>query len=99
MQTDNPSQAYRSPWMTGELEILRTVVRKFVQSEPAPYEPTWQKQGYIDREAWLLVGEMGIVLTGIPEAYGTMATIRAKFKYISCANKTTFRLGFTNLWC
>lgn len=89
MQTDNPSQAYRSPWMTGELEILHTVVRKFVQSEPAPYEPTWQKQGYIDREDWLLVGEMGIVLTGIPEAYGTMATIRAKFTYFSGSRQRT----------
>ena len=40
MQTDTSSQAYRSPWMTEELEILRTAVRKFVQSELAPYEPT-----------------------------------------------------------
>ena len=47
MQTDSPSQAYRSPWMTEELEILRGAVRKFVQSELAPYEPTWQKQGYV----------------------------------------------------
>ncbi len=70
MQTDNPSQAYRSPWMTEELDILRTAVRKFVQSELAPYEPTWQKQGYVDREAWLQAGEMGIVLADIPEEYG-----------------------------
>ena len=70
MQTDNPSRAYRSPWMTEELEILRTAVRKFVQSELVPYEPTWQKQGYVDREAWLKAGEMGIVLADIPEEYG-----------------------------
>ena len=34
MQTDNSSQAYRSPWMTEELEILRTAVCKFVLDYP-----------------------------------------------------------------
>lgn len=61
---------YVSPWMDEELHIMRHAVRKFFQKEFVPNMPGWEKQGYIDRDAWKLAGDAGILCASIPEAYG-----------------------------
>ena len=61
---------YQSPWMNEELLILRDAVRKFVEREFAPNASKWDKQGYVDRDAWNKAGEAGILLASISHQWG-----------------------------
>ncbi len=61
---------YQSPWMDEELSIMRDAVRKFFEREFVPEMPKWEKQGYIDRDAWLKAGAAGILCASIPAQYG-----------------------------
>lgn len=61
---------YQSPWMDEELTIMRDAVRKFVEREFAPLAATWDKQGFVDRDAWLKAGEAGLLCASIPEQWG-----------------------------
>lgn len=61
---------YESPWMDEELHIMRDAVRKFIDREFVPHMEKWEKQGYVDREAWLKAGESGILCASIPEQWG-----------------------------
>lgn len=61
---------YTSPWMDEELHIMRDAVRKFFEREFVPEMSKWEKQGYIDRDAWLIAGKAGILCASIPEQYG-----------------------------
>jgi len=61
---------YQSPWMDEELHIMRDAVKKFLSKEFLPYVGKWEKQGFIDRDAWLKAGEAGILCASIPEEYG-----------------------------
>ena len=64
------AQAYRSPWMDEELDMLRDSARRFFEAEAMPHEERWSEQHYVDREFWLKMGEMGFLGAGIPEEYG-----------------------------
>ena len=61
---------YRSSWMDDETAIFRSSVRRFVRDEFVPHEKRWREQHHIDREAWQKAGEIGLLLTDIPEEYG-----------------------------
>jgi len=61
---------HRSPWMTEELELFGDSVARFFKTEFVPHQARWDKQGYIDREAWNTAGEMGILCASVPEQYG-----------------------------
>jgi len=61
---------HRSPWMTEELELFGDSVARFFKTEFVPHQARWDKQGFIDREAWNTAGEMGILCASVPEQYG-----------------------------
>ncbi|MFT6094384.1 MAG: acyl-CoA dehydrogenase [Pseudohongiellaceae bacterium] len=61
---------YESPWMDEELHIMRAAVRKFIEREFIPHMEKWEKQGFVDREAWLKAGESGLLCASIPEQWG-----------------------------
>lgn len=61
---------HRSPWMTEELELFGDSVARFFRTEFVPHQARWDKQGFIDREAWNTAGEMGILCASVPEEYG-----------------------------
>ena len=63
-------EAYESPWMDEELNIMRDAVRKFLAKEFVPHADRWEKQGIVDRDAWTIAGEAGILCASIPEEYG-----------------------------
>ncbi len=63
-------ETYKSPWMNDELRILQDAVRQFYAAEYAPHYERWCEQGVIDRDAWIKAGEMGILLSSVPEEYG-----------------------------
>lgn len=61
---------YESPWMDEELHIMRAAVRKFIEKEFVPHTERWEKQGFVDRDAWLRAGESGLLCASIPEQWG-----------------------------
>jgi acyl-CoA dehydrogenase len=62
---------------SGELELFRDAVRRFVETELTPNEPRWRKQQHVDREAWRKAGELGLLLCAVPaERGGVGADVR-----------------------
>ncbi|CAG0983912.1 acyl-CoA dehydrogenase [Burkholderiales bacterium] len=62
--------AYRSPWSDDELDAFRDAVRRFASNVLAPREPSWQAARRVDPASWREVGAMGMLLAGVPDAYG-----------------------------
>ncbi|MEZ5659188.1 MAG: acyl-CoA dehydrogenase family protein [Burkholderiaceae bacterium] len=62
--------AYRSPWMTEELDMLRETARRFFQEEVAPRAEQARRQHHIDREVWLKAGELGLICMSLPQEVG-----------------------------
>lgn len=61
---------YRSPWMTEELDMLRTTARRFFEKEVTPHAEKWRQQHYIDKSVWKKAGELGLIGVSYPEEYG-----------------------------
>ncbi|MEQ8952679.1 MAG: acyl-CoA dehydrogenase family protein [Gammaproteobacteria bacterium] len=61
---------YQSPWMDEELTILRESVRRFFDKEFVPHVAKWDKQGYVDRDAWHKAGAAGLLCASIPAELG-----------------------------
>ncbi|MGQ7819310.1 acyl-CoA dehydrogenase family protein [Metapseudomonas furukawaii] len=61
---------YRPSWMSEDLAMFQTSVRRFAAEELVPHEERWAKQQHVDREVWLKAGRMGLLCPGIPEEYG-----------------------------
>jgi acyl-CoA dehydrogenase len=51
-------------------EAFRTEVRRFVESEAAPYHFEWEQKRSFPRELWRKAGELGLLCCNMPEAYG-----------------------------
>jgi acyl-CoA dehydrogenase len=56
--------------MDDELAAFRDEVRKVFEREFAPQEMRWRAQHMADRSVWRRAGELGLLCTSIPEAYG-----------------------------
>lgn len=61
---------YRSPWLTDEHQQFADSVRRFVTTTIAPQETQWREDKKVSREAWLAMGEMGMILPDLPVEYG-----------------------------
>jgi acyl-CoA dehydrogenase len=53
-----------------EHEIFRTSVRRFIQDHITPHHDRWEQECAVDRQAWLLAGEAGLLCATLPEKYG-----------------------------
>ena len=56
--------------MTGELELFRENVSRFVAEEVLPNYPRWEKDEIFPRSLWNRLGEQGLLAVDIPEEYG-----------------------------
>lgn len=61
---------YRYPWMDEAIDAFRDQLRRHISRELAPRLGNWREQGFIPREAWRGLGEMGAILPELPETYG-----------------------------
>lgn len=61
---------YRSPWMTTELDDLRSLTRTFLAKESEPHHERWSQQRAVDREFWNAAGDVGLLCISCPEEYG-----------------------------
>lgn len=53
-----------------EHEVFRRSVRAFLEQEVVPQYDEWEEAGRTPPEAWRRAGEIGLLGTSIPEAYG-----------------------------
>jgi alkylation response protein AidB-like acyl-CoA dehydrogenase len=51
-------------------EAFRTTVRRFFETEIAPFHEKWEEQQHIDRSLWNKAGELGLLCATMPEEYG-----------------------------
>jgi len=61
---------YISPWINEDHQLFRKTVKRFIQEEFLPHEARWREQHRVDADAWTKAGEVGILLTDVPEEYG-----------------------------
>ena len=60
----------RPAWMDDEVAAFRDEIRKIFEREFAPQELRWREQHLVDRSVWRRAGELGLLCTSIPAAYG-----------------------------
>jgi acyl-CoA dehydrogenase len=81
--------AYRSSWMTEELDVFRDQFRRYLKNDLAPRAEGWRKNKITDRDAWRGLGAMGALLASVPETYGglgaTFATEAAVMEDLATA--------------
>ena len=58
------------PWMDAEIETFREQVRRCASDKLVPHLDTWRRQGFIPRETWSALGDLGFLLPEMPETYG-----------------------------
>jgi acyl-CoA dehydrogenase len=58
------------PWIDDELQLLQEAAARFMCSELRPHLDKWEAQGFVDRDAWLKAGAMGLLCASIPAEYG-----------------------------
>jgi acyl-CoA dehydrogenase len=58
------------PWATGEYELLRDQVRRFVEKEIKPQADRWEEEGFIPRPILRRMGELGFFGIRYPVEYG-----------------------------
>jgi acyl-CoA dehydrogenase len=56
--------------MTEELRILADQVRRFLEKEMVPHRERWDREGIVDKGAWLKAGAAGLLCASIPPEYG-----------------------------
>jgi alkylation response protein AidB-like acyl-CoA dehydrogenase len=53
-----------------EHEQLRDTARQFIEREIAPHAQKWERDGQVDRSAYLAAGKYGLIGFNVPEEYG-----------------------------
>jgi len=53
-----------------EHDEFRRAVRRFMETEVAPFHAQWEKDKCVPREIWRKAGELGMLLPSMPEEYG-----------------------------
>ncbi len=51
-------------------EGFRTMVRRFIEKEIAPFHAQWEHDGIVPRDLWRKAGEAGLLCCTVPEQYG-----------------------------
>ena len=54
-------------------EAFRSMVRRFIEKEIAPFHADWEESGIVPRELWLKAGAAGMLCCTVPEQYGGAA--------------------------
>jgi alkylation response protein AidB-like acyl-CoA dehydrogenase len=53
-----------------EHDDFRATARSFYETVCVPRTDEWEQRGYVDREAWLEAGKLGLIGWELPETYG-----------------------------
>ncbi|WFB06705.1 acyl-CoA dehydrogenase family protein [Streptomyces sp. LX-29] len=80
---------------TAEHDAFRETVRTFVAKEVLPHHERWEKDGVVDREAWLAAGRQGLLGPSVPEEYGGGGA--ADYRYGAVISEELARAGCSGL--
>ncbi|WP_031509554.1 acyl-CoA dehydrogenase family protein [Streptomyces megasporus] len=72
-------------------EAFRETIRDFIATEVVPHYDEWEKQGYVPRDFYLKLGELGVFGIEVPEEYGGAG--ETSFKYNAVITEETARAG------
>lgn len=75
-------------------EMFRESVRKFLETEAAPYHDQWEEDGQVDRGLWNKAGEQGFLCPTVPEEYGGVGV---DFRYNAIVDEECARSGLTGI--
>jgi acyl-CoA dehydrogenase len=80
---------------TEEQEDFRHVVRAFLAKEVEPHFADWENDGYVPRELYRRLGELGIIGLALPEEFGGGGQNDYRFNVVlqEEINRATFTLG------
>ncbi|EHB50292.1 Long-chain-acyl-CoA dehydrogenase [Mycolicibacterium rhodesiae JS60] len=53
-----------------EHDEFRAMARSYFETVCVPHADEWEERGYVDREAWLEAGKLGLIGWEMPEEYG-----------------------------
>lgn len=61
---------FRPSWMNEELAMFRETAARFVETEMLPDDEAARKRGHVGHDLWRRAGEIGLLCSDIPEAWG-----------------------------
>ena len=65
-----------------EHDEFRATARSYFETVCVPRADEWEERGYVDRDAWIEAGKLGLLGWEMPEAYGGADTIDFRFNAI-----------------
>ncbi|MBH5337797.1 acyl-CoA dehydrogenase family protein [Streptomyces pactum] len=80
---------------TAEHEAFRETVRTFLAKEVLPHHERWEREGVVDRSAWLAAGRQGLLGPGVPEEWGGGGV--ADFRYHAVISEEFAKAGASGL--
>jgi acyl-CoA dehydrogenase len=73
-----------------EHHIFRDAFKRFLAKEVTPNIDQWEQQGFVPREVWLKMGELGFLCPWLDEEYGGLA---ADFIYSAIITEELVKVG------
>ncbi|MFI5473638.1 acyl-CoA dehydrogenase family protein [Streptomyces cacaoi] len=67
---------------TEEHELFRETARTFYLRECVPYAEQWERDGQVDRAAWLAAGKAGLIGWQFPQEYGGQGVVDFRYNAI-----------------
>lgn len=61
---------FRPSWLDEDLAMYQDTVVRFVETEMLPHDEAARHQGHVGHDLWKRAGELGVLCSDIPEAYG-----------------------------
>src|SRR5690606_21534706 len=92
-RTTMPLQFERS-WRNEELDALRDTAVRFIETEMQPQDEAARKRGHVGHALWRRAGELGLLCTDIPEAYGGGG---GDFRHEAVIHEEMARRGLTGM--
>lgn len=94
MSLDFDSARLPNPHVTAEHEAWRSQLRRFIDTEIAPFAEAWDEAGQIPGDLWPKAAAVGLLGLGYPEAYGgTSEGIDCWHQWISTEELNRFGVG------
>lgn len=94
MALDFDSARLPNPHVTSGHEAWRTQLRRFIDTEIAPFAAAWDEAGHIPDALWPRAAAVGLLGLGYPEAYGgTSEGIDCWHQWITTEELNRFAVG------
>ncbi|HWM39884.1 MAG TPA: acyl-CoA dehydrogenase family protein, partial [Streptomyces sp.] len=75
-------------------EAFRQTIRDFIQAEVVPHYQQWAEQGYVPRDFYKKLGELGVFGIEVPEEYGGAGESSFKFNAVITEECTRAGVSF-----